>query len=197
VTTQKKTLGGAVQNKPGQWVQTERVAHEAWADLISRKPRAAQIMHILVAHMGEENAVVIPQGVLADMMGRSVDTVQRALRDLAAEQWIQIVRLGKGKEAAYVINDKVAWSQKRDHLRFSKFSAAVVASRDDQDALTLADTPLRRVPTLFKGEHQFPSGPGLAPPSQPFLDGMEPDLPASERAEPEQLDMKSYLESKG
>lgn len=176
-------LGTPATNKPGQWVQTERKAHEAWAQLISRKPRAAEVLHYLVAHMGNQNAVVMPQKVLASLMGRSVDTVQRAIRDLAAERWIQVVRIGKGKEAAYVINDQVAWGQPRDQLRLSAFSATVIVDAEDQDALTLDPAPLRRLPTLYPDERQLPSGPGLPPPSQPFFDGMEPDLPATEQAE--------------
>ncbi|MBO8356806.1 helix-turn-helix domain-containing protein, partial [Pseudomonas aeruginosa] len=80
-------------------------------------------MHHLVARMGHQNAVVVPQKVLGKIMNCSVDTVQRALKVLEAERWIQIVRIGKGKEAAYVINDRVAWGQARDQLRLSMFSA--------------------------------------------------------------------------
>lgn len=176
-------LGTPAMNKPGQWVQTERKAHEAWAQLISRKPRAAEVLHYLVAHMGNQNAVVMPQKVLATLMGRSVDTVQRAIRDLAAERWIQVVRIGKGKEAAYIINDQVAWGQPRDQLRLSAFSATVIADAADQDPLTLDQAPLRRLPTLYPGEGQLPTGEGLPPPSQPFLAGMEPDLPTIEQSE--------------
>lgn len=178
-------LGTSAANKPGQWVQTERKAHEAWASLISRKPRAAEALHYLVAHMGNQNAVVMPQKVLAALMGKSVDTVQRAIRDLAAEKWIQVVRIGKGKEAAYVINDQVAWGQPRDQLRLSAFSATVIADVEDQDALTLDQSPLRRLPTLYPGEQQLPSGAGLEPPSQPFFEGMEPDLPATHHVDDE------------
>ena len=184
-------LGTSVKNKPGQWVQTERKAHEAWAQLISRKPRAAEVLHYLVAHMGSQNAVVIPQKVLATLMGRSVDTVQRAIRDLAAERWIQVVRIGRGKEAAYVINEQVAWGQSRDQLRLSAFSATVVSDAGDQDDLTLDQAPLRRLPTLYPGEQQLPSGEGLAPPSQPHFVGMEPNLPARS-GDAEQLDIEDF-----
>ena len=37
---------------------------------------------------------------------------------------------------------------------------------------------LRRIPTLYPGEMQLPSGPGDTPPSQPSIPGMEPDLPS-------------------
>lgn len=178
-------IGVQAHHKPGQWVQTERKAHEAWAGLIARKPRAAELLHHLVAQMGHQNAVVVPQKVLAKMMGRSIDTVQRALRDLEAEHWIQIVKMnGPGTVAAYVVNDRVAWGQPRDQLRLSVFSATVVADAEDQDPLTLEHGDLRRIPTLYPGERQLPSGPGEAPPSQPAIPGMEPDLPAlNEHAE--------------
>lgn len=177
-------IGTPAKNKPGQWVQTERKAHEAWAGLIARKPRAAELLHHLVAQMGHQNAVVVPQKVLAKLMGRSIDTVQRALRDLEAERWIQVVKMnGPGTVAAYVVNDRVAWGQPRDQLRLSVFSATVVADAEDQDTLTLEHGELRRIPTLYPGERQLPSGPGAEPPSQPALDGMEPDLPAVQELE--------------
>jgi hypothetical protein len=171
-------VGIPARNKPGHWVQTERKAHEAWAGLIARKPRAAELLHHLVAQMGHQNAVVIPQAVLAKLMNRSVDTVQRAVKDLVAERWIQVVRLGRGKEAAYVVNDRVAWGQPRDQLRLSVFSASVVADFDDQEEALLGHGDLRRIPTLYPGEQQLPSGPGEEPPSQPAFPGFEPDLPA-------------------
>lgn len=171
------TVGIPATPKTGQWVQTERKAHEAWAGLIARKPRAAQLLHQLVAQMGHQNAVVVSQSVLAKLMGCSVETVKRAVRDLSSEGWVQVVRIGKGKEAAYVVNDRVAWGQPRDQLRLSTFSATVIADIDDQDE-DFPPVDLRRIPTLYPGERQLPGGDGLAPPSQPALDGMEHDLPA-------------------
>lgn len=181
--TEKQPLGAPVKHKPGQWVQTERKAHEAWANLIARNPRAAELMHHLVANMGHQNAVVVPQKVLAQLMGRSTDTVQRSIKALEAENWIQVVRLGKGKEAAYVVNDRVAWGQAREQLVLSKFSAVVIASREDQDAAMLEHRDLRKIPTLYSGEMQLPTGPGESPPSQPSMPGLEPDLPALQELE--------------
>src|SRR3546814_11586467 len=50
--------------------------------------------------------------------------------------------------------------------------------RSDRDTLGKQE-PLRRLPPI--GERQLPHGDGLPPPSQPFLDGIEPDLPATEQ----------------
>lgn len=172
-------IGTPAVSKPGQWVQTERKAHEAWAGLIRRKPRAAELMHHLVAQMGHQNAVVIPQKVLAKLMGRSIDTVQRAIKELESERWIQVVKMnGPETVAAYVVNDKIAWGQPRDQLRLSVFSATVVADATDQDLLTLEHGELRRIPSLYANERQLPTGPGEDPPNQTIFPGMEPDLPA-------------------
>ena len=42
----------------GTWVQTERAGHEAWAQLIAHAPRAAQLLHILVANMDKSGALI-------------------------------------------------------------------------------------------------------------------------------------------
>lgn len=176
---QPPAIGVPAKNKPGAWVQTERKAHEAWAELIGRKPRAAALLHHLVAQMGHQNAVVVSQKTLAKLMGCSLRTVQYAVSDLETERWIQVVKMnGPGTVAAYVVNDRVAFQGKRENMRFSLFSANVIADTEDQDPLTLEHSELRRIPTLFPGERQLPAGPGEDPPSQPSIEGMEPDLPA-------------------
>lgn len=172
-------VGAPVKHKPGQWVQVERKASEAWARLCVKKPSAAAVLHHLVANMGHQNAVVIPQKVLAKLIGVSDRTVRTAISDLVADKWISVVKLnGPGTVAAYVVNDRVAWGQRRDQLCLSVFSATIVADRGDQDEALLGHAELRRIPTLYPGEGQLPMGPGEDPPSQPSIPGMEPDLPS-------------------
>jgi DNA-binding transcriptional MocR family regulator len=184
MTSPPDRLGTPAKTKPGQWVQTERKAHEAWARMCMSKPRAAALAHHLVAQMGHQNAVVVSQKTLAKLMGCSLRTIQYAISDLVAEKWIEVVKMGgTGSVAAYVVNDRVAWGQPRDQLRLSVFSATVVADIEDQDTATLDHADLRRIPTLYPGEQQLPTGPGEDPPSQSMLDGFEPDLPARQTDE--------------
>ena len=184
MTSHKEVIGTPANPKPGQWVQTERKAHEAWANLIARKPRAAILLHHLVAQMGHQNAVVASQKTLAKLARCSLRTVQYAISDLVSERWIQVVKLnGPGTVSAYIVNDRIAWGQPRRDLVLSVFSATVVADHDDQDPATLDHTDLRRIPTLYPGEQQLPVGPGEPPPSQTILDGLEPDLPFLEAQE--------------
>lgn len=176
-----KQMSGLPKEQPkGNWVQTERAAHEAWAALIQKAPKAAQLMHLLTARVGEHNAVVVSQKTLAELMRCSRRTVQRAVEVLAEDNWIEIRQIGQsGTVNAHIINDRVAWSGKRDGLRHSLFSATVIISSTEQPDSFDPDNqePLRKIASLYPSEQQLPSGDGLPPPSQPFFDGLEPDLP--------------------
>lgn len=174
----KDKLGNTVKLNPGSWVQTERRAHQAWANLICRKPKAAMLLHHLVAQMGNQNAVVISQKTLARMMGIHERTVRRAIADLIHEKWIQVIKINvNGTASAYVVNDRVAWGQPREQLRLSVFSANVVADMDDQEIEALEETNLRKIPVLYPGERQLPDDSHDDPPSQMLMPGFEPDLP--------------------
>jgi len=170
------------KDNSGTWVQTERAAHEAFANLITKSPLAAKIMHTLVSRIGDHNAVVISQGTLAELTGASRQGVNKAIKILTAGRWLEVRQIGAtGQTNAYVINDRVAWSGKRDGIRYSLFSAAVIVSEKDQpdrDAISDPHRPnLRKLPRI--GEQQLPAGDGLPPPSEPALPGLEPDLPAT------------------
>lgn len=177
----------------GTWVQTERAAHEAWAALISRQPRAAALLHLIVANMNRRGALVASQSTLGELMGVSVATVKRALNVLASENWIEVVRVGseRGGVNAYVVNRRVAWADKRENQRFASFDARILVSEAEQES-PIPDNlpPLRPLPQLAPGEQQLPAGPGAEPPSQPPMEGLEPDLPAIQR-DPDQAELEA------
>lgn len=164
-------------------MQTERAAHEAWMNLIAKSPVGAQVMHALTARLGDHNAVVISQVALARIIGRSERAVRTAIAVLRDDNWIEVRQLGNAATVnAYIVNDRVAWTGKRDGIRHSLFSATVIVSEEEQpDKNSLGrQAALRRVPELFPGERQLPAGDGLPPPSEPPFPGFEPDLPAKQ-----------------
>lgn len=165
------------ERKGSTWVQTERAAHEAWSMLIGAAPAAARLMHTLVAYMEPgTNAVVASQATLGRLCGgMHRNTVRRAVELLEQQQWIEVVKLGgKGGALGYVVNSRVAWAGARDGSRYAVFNARVLASDTEQDAPLDGRPKLRQVPILQRGEVAIPSGPGLPPPSQPILPGLEP-----------------------
>jgi len=161
----------------GNWVQTEREAHEAWAKLIRKSPKAAELMHLITARIGDHNAVVMSIPTIMSLMGASRPTVIRAINLLREDLWVQTVQIGgSGTANAYVVNDKVAWTGARDGIKFSLFSASVIVSSSDQADQIDEQKPLRKLARI--GELQMPIGGGLPPPSQPFLEGFEPEIPS-------------------
>lgn len=163
----------------GTWVQTERKAHEAWAILIGSKPKAAQLLHLLVANMDKKGAVVASQQTLSELMGCSTPTIKRAVKALKEDNWVDVARIGseRGGVNVYLINRRVAWADKRENQRYAAFDARILLSASEQDQIALeAKGPLRQIPQM--GELQVPFGEGIEPPSQPALEGMEHDLPA-------------------
>src|SRR3546814_2711773 len=122
--------------------------------------------------------VVVSHKALAELLGvRSIATIKTAITALVSGNWIEVRLIGEnGTVNAYVLNDRVVWSGTREGLRYSLFSATVVVSDSEQpDRDTLGkQEPLRRLPPL--GERQLPHGDGLPTPSQPFLDGIVPDI---------------------
>lgn len=178
--TDTRTLPTA-PSSPGSWVQTDRATHEAWARMSVKSPRASALLHVLVARIGQHNAVVASQSVLAKLMGCNRRTIVRAIQDLVEGRWIEVRQIGdRGTVNAYVVNDRVAWHGPREGLRYSLFSATVILAESEQpDGRELGQQePLRKLPRLFPGERQLAGGEGEPPPSEPSLPGMEPDLPA-------------------
>jgi len=175
----KLTYPSLTQSTHQTWVQTERAAHEAWGRLTVKSPRAAALMHHLVAQMDQSAAVVASHATLAALCGMSASTVKRAISDLREGNWIEVVQIGgKGGALAFIVNSRVGWATSRDKLHMAAFTARVLAIGDEQEPGYLEGPALNRIPMLRHGERQLPSGPGEDPPSQPAIEGLEHDLPS-------------------
>lgn len=165
-------------HKAGSFVQTERAAHEAWAKLVLKQPKAAALMHLLCSRMdASTNAVVCSHTILAELMNCCTRSIKNYLKSLESERWIQIVSLGKGAANAYVVNSMVAWAKDREMLKHATFKAQVIVSADDQSPEALK-ADLRRIPVLFNGDMQIQSGESAEPPTQLLLDHVQHDLPS-------------------
>ncbi|WP_412057920.1 hypothetical protein [Bartonella sp. DGB2] len=75
------------------------------------KPYAAGLLHVLVSQVGDHNAVVASYPTLAKLMGVSVITIKRSIEVLKNGNWIEVRRIGgSGTANAYIVNDRVAWT---------------------------------------------------------------------------------------
>ena len=150
----------------------ELLALEGLGDLISRAPKAAQLAVALIRRMqsGSSGVVVCSRETMRELLDCSMPTVERALRLLIEEGWVQRIRIGGAH--ALAINHRVAWIGSRGDIQHAVFGATVIASRSEQDAFALNPPPMKNLPVLQAGEEALPFGDGIDPPSQTVLDGM-------------------------
>ena len=175
------------------WVQTERASHEAWSRLVIRKPMAAAVLHTLVARMGDQNAVVVSQKTLAALIGVTDRTIRNAIQVLVAENWVQVVRLnGPGTVSAYVVNSAVAGDSPAISSIWPRSQPPSSQTPPIKRPLRWSTAICARFPCSIR-ERQLPTGPGEDPPSQPAIEGMEPDL-SSLQAELEKRGQQRLLE---
>lgn len=163
-----------VMGRPITWAQIEMKAIEGLQELMRSHPKAAELMLCLIRHMqpGSGGVVVVSRETMRELLGVSMPTVARALKVLIEDGWVQRMRIGSAH--ALAINDRVAWVGPRGDMQHAVFSATVIASRNEQDALALNPPPKRQVPIIERGETPLTVGPGQEPPSQPELGGIPP-----------------------
>ena len=118
----------------------------------------------LVNHMSRSNALVVSQKAIAEGIGTTRETVNKALRYLAAHNFIQVLKAGGA--TVYVVNSRVAWQGERG-ARFAAFGADVIAIESEQTEGTVDEqTPLKGVPKLVEGERLLVGNEPIDPPDQ-------------------------------
>lgn len=167
-----QTTGRHIITERAHFAMVELQALEGLGDLIKRAPKAAQLVVALIRRMqsGSGGVVVCSRETMRELLDCSMPTVERALRLLVDEGWVQRIRIGGAH--ALAINHRVAWMGTRGDIQHAVFGATVIASRSEQDAIALNPPPIKNLPILQAGEDALPFGDGIDPPSQQTLDGM-------------------------
>jgi hypothetical protein len=174
-------------------------AAEDLRGLMRRNRWSAELVLALIQRMipGAGGVVVCSRVAMSEMLGCSIPTTDRALKVLITEGWVQRMKIGGA--SALAVNSRIAWVGDRGDLPMAVFSATVIATRSEQDAIALAPPPLKRVPVLHPGEEPLMVGPGQEPPSEPELEGIPP-LVGTYSTDPETGEIHGYqqeLEARG
>lgn len=169
-----KLRASQMTGRPITWAQLNLAASEDLRGLIGRQPKAAQLILALIERMepGGGGVVVASRTAMSELICASLPTVDRALKLLSDEGWIQRMRIGGA--FALAVNYRVAWVGNRGDIQHAVFGATVIASRSEQDSIALSPPPIRHVPMMRPDEMPLMDGPGLEPPSQPDLAGVPP-----------------------
>ncbi|MFM9587306.1 hypothetical protein, partial [Streptomyces caniscabiei] len=89
-----------------------RAELRAIADLGAKSALALDLLMVLAQSMDKQNAVMISFKAMQQILGKSRPTLDRAVRLLREDNWIQVVKVGTAN--AYVLNSAVFWTDRGD-----------------------------------------------------------------------------------
>ena len=169
--------------EPVRFVQVSKSMLTALATLAVQAPRAHFLLLMLVERMDRENSLLISQDTLCDELNITRPTLQRAVKVLRDENWIDVTKVGTTN--VYTINAAVFWQQRTDKKeRFAKFTARVYATSKEQDkdkraAIEAGERPkLRPMVDYRRDEEVIVTGTELGnepPPEQAMIDFYKAD----------------------
>jgi hypothetical protein len=141
------------QKKNIDFVQLYKKELRQLRSLVKANPTAAQILLVFVEKMNKQNAVIMSFKTLEQITKKTRQTCSKAVRDLRAANFINIIKIGNAN--AYVINSNVFWTTDNQiKEKFSQFSATVVACGADQDEdfEDWSNVKLKQIPIIYPGE---------------------------------------------
>jgi hypothetical protein len=153
------------------FVQISRGYLKSWRGLIRKNPLSAEILMFLIEKMGRTtNAVVCSYKTLTELTGYSRTSIANALKTLRNENWIETIKIGNA--TAYCVNERVAWQASKNQRNYALFSATIVASESEQDAMFLKKSKekLTYIPVIEHNEVVISGNEKLDPPDQLDLD---------------------------
>ncbi len=157
---------------PADFVQVSRQSMKDIRVLADKNKLSLKILMIIAEKMNKQNAVVISQKTLCQIVGKGRTSVYNAVKVLEEGRWLKTLKIGTAN--AYIVNEKVFWSDLTDKRRYAIFSASVIVSEDEQelsaedwDAIETKHFPFlgTKTPILIGNDE-------LLPPDQTDLDLM-------------------------
>lgn len=139
------------------WLQLERAALGAIAELAQNEPAAMKVMFTLMRHLEPHTGgvVVASRQTLCELTGYSMPTMRRAIAHLTNHQWVQRIKVGSAY--AFAVNTEIAWIGPREKLQHAAFAATVIAARSEQKPEDLEPRDMRTIPIrALTSVSQFP-----------------------------------------
>lgn len=112
------------------WAQLNLQYAEELLYLAMKHPNAHGILYFLVSQMDRTNACMVSYKVLTELLGKSRQTVNTAIKTLETMGFVQILKSGTSN--IYTINHDVFWKSYGKNKKFSKFPANVIISSNEQ-----------------------------------------------------------------
>lgn len=120
------------KNSPfNSFIQMNKKTYKLEDKLMGENPLAYRIWRFLANNMDSYNAVIVSQEVLTEIFEVSKTTIWRALKLLREDNYIKVYRTGGSN--IYALNDDMVWNSWGTNKKYSKFSANVIISENEQE----------------------------------------------------------------
>lgn len=100
-------------------------------ELIKDEPKAANLFLFLTEKMDQDNAIVVSQETLSEVLGTSKRTIIRHLKLLIEKGFLKVIKSGTAN--VYLVNANIAWSSYANNREYAQFRASVFVSRTEQE----------------------------------------------------------------
>lgn len=127
----EKERSEKVKRSPADFVQVSRQSMKEIRMLADKNKLALKILMIIAEKMNRQNAIVISQKTLGELVGKGRTSVYNAVKTLEEGRWIKTLKIGTAN--AYIVNERVFWNDLTDKRRYAIFSATVIASEAEQE----------------------------------------------------------------
>jgi hypothetical protein len=91
---------------------------------------ASQVFLFLVEHMEGDNAIIVSQQAMCEVLGVGRTAIWNAIKYLQDNKYIAVMKSGTSN--VYFLNADIVWQQSHDKKRFAKFAARVFLTESEQ-----------------------------------------------------------------
>lgn len=120
---------------------------------LDENPKALKLLFFIFDHMDKYNAVVCSYTVFQEALGMSKATVQRAVKYLKDKGFVYVYKTGTSN--VYVANHELVWNSWGNNVKYCKFPANVVLSKNEQDSSSDFEVVNKRVTQVNIKENAF------------------------------------------
>lgn len=93
--------------------------------------KAGALFLFFLEHMDRDNALIVSQECMSEILGWSIPTIKRKLQVLKEKNFISTKRTGNS--SIYFINANIAWSTYGNKKEYAQFKANVIISKSEQE----------------------------------------------------------------
>jgi len=112
---------------------TKTVGTSVINQAIAENAVSVQILMFFLENMNNQNAIMVSQKTLTEVLGKSRTTIYNALKYLDSNG---IVATGKiGTANTYIVNPEVAWQNSYQAKKYVKFNGAILLGKTENEEL--------------------------------------------------------------